>query len=69
MATASRHPGVALAIAHLNFSGEKGVVAAVLLFLVANAVISFPYVVWRKRLGAAADIPLTPSTSDAERPA
>ena len=56
MATASRHPGVALAIAHINFPGEKSLAAAVLLFLVVNAVLSIPYVAWRKRAGAAGDL-------------
>jgi BASS family bile acid:Na+ symporter len=59
MATASRHPGVALAIAHFNFPEEKAVAAAVMLFLLTNTVVSFPYVVWRRRRGAAADLALT----------
>ncbi len=59
MATASRHPGVALAVAHLNFPDEKALPAAVLLFLLANVVLSIPYVVWRKRAGAAGDLALT----------
>ena len=58
MATASRHPGVALAVAHLNFPDEA-LPAAVLLFLLANAVLSIPYVAWRKRAGAAGDLALT----------
>lgn len=55
-AACSRHPGVALAIAHINFPDERLVAAAVLLFLVVNAVLTIPYVGWRKRLGAAAAI-------------
>ncbi|MGH6998889.1 MAG: hypothetical protein ACREEO_11890 [Phenylobacterium sp.] len=56
LATASRHPGVALAIVHLNFPGEKSFVATVLLFLLVNALVSIPYVAWRKRVGAASHI-------------
>ncbi len=59
MATASRHPGVALAIANINFPNEKAVAAAVLLFLLVNALLSAPYVAWRKRVGAAGDLALT----------
>jgi bile acid:Na+ symporter, BASS family len=59
MATASRHPAIALAIAHINFPGEKAVITAVLLFLIANVVICAPYVAWRKRAGATADLALT----------
>jgi BASS family bile acid:Na+ symporter len=53
MAASSRHPGVAFAIAHLNFPHEKALIAAVLLFLVVNAIASIPYVSWRKKAGAA----------------
>jgi BASS family bile acid:Na+ symporter len=53
IATSSRHPGMALAIAHANFPHAQALVAAVLLFLVVNAVVSIPYVAWRKRAGAA----------------
>ncbi|MBP6877245.1 MAG: hypothetical protein KBC34_04425 [Phenylobacterium sp.] len=56
LATASRHPGVALAIVHINFPDEKAVIAAVLLFLLVNALLSIPYVAWRKRAGATADL-------------
>jgi BASS family bile acid:Na+ symporter len=52
LATSARHPGVALAIAHVNFPDAKALVAAVLLFLLVNAVVSIPYVAWRKRAGA-----------------
>jgi len=47
--TASRHPGIALAIASANFPGQKLVPAAVLLYLIVNAVVSIPYVKWRKQ--------------------
>lgn len=52
MATSSRHPGLALAVAHLNFPDAKALVPAVLLFLVVNIVVSIPYAAWRKRAGA-----------------
>jgi len=47
--TASRHPGVALAIASANFPREKLVLAAVLLYLIVNAVVSSLYMKWRHR--------------------
>ena len=49
LSTASRHPGVAIAIASANFPGQKLVFAAVLLYLIVNAVVSLPYLNWRKR--------------------
>jgi BASS family bile acid:Na+ symporter len=49
IASSMRHPGVALAIANANFPGEKLVFAAVLLFVLVNAVVTIPYVNWSKR--------------------
>ncbi len=49
LATASRHPGVALAIASANFPGDKAVLPALLLYLLAATVLAVPYVMWRKR--------------------
>jgi BASS family bile acid:Na+ symporter len=49
LSTASRHPGVALAIASANFPGQKLVPAAVLLYLIVSAIVSIPYVTWRRR--------------------
>jgi BASS family bile acid:Na+ symporter len=49
IATASRHPGVALLLARGNFPQERLVVAAVLLYLLVNAVLAVPYLLWTKR--------------------
>ncbi len=49
ISTASRHPGVAIAIASVNFPQEKLVLATVLLYLLVNAVVSIPYLSWVKR--------------------
>ena len=49
LATASRHPGVALAISSANFPGDKAVLPALLLYLLAATVLAIPYVMWRKR--------------------
>jgi bile acid:Na+ symporter, BASS family len=49
LATATRHPGVALIIANANFPDAKLVAPAVLLYLLVSAVASVPYVMWRKR--------------------
>ncbi|WP_165186430.1 bile acid:sodium symporter family protein [Caulobacter soli] len=59
LATSSRHPAIAFGIAHLNFPHEKALVAAVLLFLIVNAIASIPYVAWRKKVGAADDLQIT----------
>lgn len=47
--TASRHPGVALAIAAANFPEEKLEGAAVILYLLVGLVASGIYLVWRRR--------------------
>ncbi len=49
LATASRHPGVALAISSANFPEDKAVPPALLLYLLGAAVLAIPYVMWRKR--------------------
>jgi BASS family bile acid:Na+ symporter len=51
LSSASRHPGMALAIAHLNFPDEHAVPAAILLYLLVSALITLPYVRWRKLSG------------------
>jgi BASS family bile acid:Na+ symporter len=52
LATAARHPAVALAIAGTNFEQQKTFLAVVLLYLIVGALVAFPYVFWRKRLHA-----------------
>jgi BASS family bile acid:Na+ symporter len=49
LATASRHPGVAMAIAQLIFPTDKSFAATVLLYLVTGALVTLPYVNWRKK--------------------
>lgn len=49
MATAARHPGIAIAVVHVNFPGAKLAPAAVLLFLIVNAIVSGIYLAWRRR--------------------
>ena len=53
LATASRHPGIALYLASHNFPQEKAVLAAVLLYLLVSTLLALPYVAWRRRGGAA----------------
>ena len=48
LATSSRHPGIAVAIAHANFPHERDVLLAVVLYLLVNAVVSLPYLLWRR---------------------
>jgi bile acid:Na+ symporter, BASS family len=49
MATASRHPGIAIALSTANFPEEKLAMPAVLLYLLVNLVVSIPYLLWTKR--------------------
>jgi BASS family bile acid:Na+ symporter len=53
-AAASHHPGVAIQIATLNFPNEGSIAPAILLYLLTAAIISAPYILWRKRLVATA---------------
>jgi BASS family bile acid:Na+ symporter len=55
LATAARHPAVALAIAHANFPEQRLAGAAVFLYLVLSAILSALYLSWvkRKRAGRA----------------
>jgi len=49
LATASRHPGIAIALAVANFPEEKLAISAVLLYLLVNALVSIPYHILTKR--------------------
>jgi BASS family bile acid:Na+ symporter len=49
LATATRHPGVALAIAATNFPDERLIAPAVLLYVVVGTIAAVPYTQWRKR--------------------
>lgn len=49
LATASRHPGVALAIAAANFPQEKRVMGAILLYLLISLIVEVAYLAWRRR--------------------
>jgi BASS family bile acid:Na+ symporter len=50
LATSSRHPAVALAVAAAVFPDQKLAPAAVLLALVVGVLAGMPYTAWRKRL-------------------
>ena len=49
LASATRHPGVALAVAQVVFPGQRLVMAAVVLYLLVSAIVTLPYVNMRKR--------------------
>lgn len=56
LAAASRHPGVALAIANANFPGQRApIVAAILLFLLVNAVVTGVYMALLRQSGGRGD--------------
>lgn len=52
LATGTRHPGVAMAIASLNFPDDKAVLSIMLWHLVIGAIVSVPYVRWRRKVHA-----------------
>ena len=54
LSTACRHPGVALAIAGAALPEQRVVTAVVLLSLLVGAIVTGPYVRWRKRAVASA---------------
>jgi BASS family bile acid:Na+ symporter len=58
LACASRHPGVALAIVHANYTNLK-VGAALVLFLLVAAVATLPYKRWRTRHAAHSTVPVS----------
>ena len=49
LSTATRHPGVAIAIAHFNAPDDHSIAAAILLAFIVGAILSVPYVKWRAR--------------------
>jgi bile acid:Na+ symporter, BASS family len=52
LSTATRHPGVALAVAGAVAQDKAAVSAAVLLAVIVGAVVTGPYVKWRRRVHA-----------------
>jgi BASS family bile acid:Na+ symporter len=55
LASAAHHPGIALAIANVNFPEQKLAPAAVLLYLIVMVIVTSLYVMWRRRHGDASD--------------
>jgi BASS family bile acid:Na+ symporter len=55
LATAMRHPGVALVIASGIGEGDKVVGPALMLYLLVGTLVSAPYVRWARRIAAARD--------------
>jgi bile acid:Na+ symporter, BASS family len=53
LATATRHPGVALAIGATNFPRKNAVLPAILVYVILSAIITVPYVIWNKRVNDA----------------
>jgi len=56
LSSATRHPGIAIALAHVNFPDQKLAPAAILLYFLVSAIAVKPYLVWTKRhhVGASA---------------
>lgn len=54
LATATRHPALALAIAKAGFPNEPGLGAAILLYLLVGALVALPYIRWRRKLARSA---------------
>jgi bile acid:Na+ symporter, BASS family len=54
LATGIRHPGLAMAIASVNFPEQKAAVLAVVVcHILVGLILSIPYLIWRKRSHAA----------------
>ena len=54
LATGTRHPGLAMAIASVNFPDQKAAVLAVVVcHVLVGLILSIPYLIWRKRSHAA----------------
>jgi BASS family bile acid:Na+ symporter len=53
LSTASRHPGVAVAVAHSVAPDDKAVVVAVLFAFLVGVIVTGPYAKWRRRRHAA----------------
>ena len=53
IATASRHPAMALAIAASSYSAEKLVFPAIIMYLLVNGLVSYLYTLWRKHSATA----------------
>ena len=49
LATSTRHPAIAFAIAKANFPNEPNLGAAVVLYLLVSLCIGLPYQVWQHR--------------------
>jgi bile acid:Na+ symporter, BASS family len=61
--TACRHPGLALSLAAANIPHEHSVFSAILLYLVLNALLTIPYIFWRRHKIKDQTIPATPQLS------
>ena len=59
LSTATRHPGIAMAIASANFPDLRETAPAVLLYVLVSAIVTAPYFIWRKKSHAAATTPVT----------
>jgi bile acid:Na+ symporter, BASS family len=62
LATASRHPGVAMSLAGIVFPAEKAVPPAILLYLLVGLVVTLPYVTVRKKTLHEPDAPFAHQT-------
>ena len=67
LSTTSRHPAVALAVASSGGTELRPELAAILLYVIIAALISVPYVAWRKKRAIGAATQATPK-SPTQRP-
>ena len=49
LTTSTRHPGIAMTVAHALFPDEKLVAPAIGLYLLLAVILTLPYVKWRQR--------------------
>ncbi len=61
LATATRHPGVALAIVTGSSPGATDIPAAVLLYVLVRFLVAVPYLMWQKRRHPGVASPVAPA--------
>jgi BASS family bile acid:Na+ symporter len=57
LATATRHPGVAITFASLNFPDQRAAQVVIVYHLILGALVSFPYVKRQGRVSSATQAP------------
>jgi len=68
LATASRHPGIAIALAQGAFPDQKLVAPAVIAYLLVTLLVTTPYLRWTRKQRSPAPVPLATAEPQGEHP-